>query len=229
MEKCMQTDLEEHYVIAGEPGEFYLSHVTPETGTGLYIAQSIYKAVKDIERESNSSIIGLDGAATMTGPTRGCIASLEPLLQRPLQWVTSLLHCNELPLRHVFKALDGTTKSPDSFPGVIGSHLNGIVSDWKVANFKSIYNQNFPLVPSSVIDELSADQYYGYRICMAVMMGPSAINKDLELLEVGGLSHARSLTLACRILQYYISIKHPSISLATLAEFCIKVYFPNWF
>ena len=43
----LQTDLEEHYVIVGEPGEFYLSHVTPETGTVLYIAQSIYKAVKD--------------------------------------------------------------------------------------------------------------------------------------------------------------------------------------
>ena len=113
MEKCMQTDLEELYVIVGEPGEFYLSHVTPETGTGLYIAQSIYKAVKDTERESNLSIIGSDGTATMTGPTRGCIASLEPLLQRPLQWVICLLHCNELPLRHVFKALDETTKSPD--------------------------------------------------------------------------------------------------------------------
>ena len=64
---------------------------------------------------------------------------------------------------------------------------------------------------------------------MAVMRGPSAINKDLELLEVGGLSRARWLTLACRILRYYISAEHPSISLATLAEFCIKVYFPNWF
>ena len=37
-------------------------------------------------------------------------------------------------------------------------------------------------------------------------MGPSAINKDLELLEVGGLSHARWLTLAGRILRYYISV-----------------------
>ena len=155
----MQTDLEEHYGIVGEPGEFYLSHVTPETRTGLYIAQSIYKAVKDTELESNLSIIGSDGTATMTGPTRGCIASLEALLQRPLQWVICLLHCNELPLRHVFKALDGTTKSTDSFAGVIGSHLNGTISDWKVANFKLICNQNFPLVPTSVIDELSADQY----------------------------------------------------------------------
>ena len=82
----------------------------------------------------NLSIIGSDGTATMTGPTRGCIAPLEALLRRPLQWVICLLHCNELPLRHVFKALDGTTKSPDSFAGVIGSHLNGTVSNWEVAN-----------------------------------------------------------------------------------------------
>ena len=60
---------------------------------------------------------------------------------------------------------------------------------------------------------------------MALMMSPSAINKDLELLEVGGLSHARWLTLACRILQYYISVEHPSISLATLAEFALKYTF----
>ena len=37
----MRTDLKEHYVTVEEPGEFYLSHVTPETGTGLYIVQSI--------------------------------------------------------------------------------------------------------------------------------------------------------------------------------------------
>ena len=80
----MQTDLEKHYVIVGEPGEFYLSHVTPETATGLYIAQPIYKAVKDTECKLSLSIIGSDGTATMTGPTRGCTASLEPLLQRPL-------------------------------------------------------------------------------------------------------------------------------------------------
>ena len=111
MEKCMQTDLEEHYVIVGEPGEFYLSHVTPETGTGLYIAQSIYKAVKDKERESNLSIIGSDGTATRTGPTRGCIASLEPLLQRPLQWVICLLYCNELPLRMSSRLWTGLLKA----------------------------------------------------------------------------------------------------------------------
>ena len=56
------------------------------------------------------TIIGCDGTATMTGSSRGCIASLEKLLQRPLQWTICLLHCNELPLRQVFMDLDGITK-----------------------------------------------------------------------------------------------------------------------
>lgn len=222
-----RTDLEEHYVIVGEPGEFYLSHVSPETGTGLQIADSIYQALKDTELEQTLNIIGSDGTASMTGSRKGCIASLESLLQRSLQWVICLLHCNELPLRHIFTYLDGTTKSPDSFSGVIGSKLNGPVSEWDVVSFKPIRNQNFPILPNNTIDELSSDQYYGYRICMAVMLG--TVDEDLELLEVGGLSHARWLTLACRILRFYVSVQRPTPTLTTIVEFCIRVYFPAWF
>ena len=126
-----RTDLEEHYVILGEPGEFYLSHVSPESGTGRHIADSIYQVLKGTELEQTLNIIGTDDTASMTG-SKGYIASLESLLQRSLQWVTCLLHCNELPLRHVFTHLDGSTKSPDSFSGVIGSKLNGPVSEWNV-------------------------------------------------------------------------------------------------
>ena len=41
--------------------------------------------------------------------------------------------------------------------------------------------------------------------------------------------HSRWLTLACRVLRYYVSFSSPSRNLKTLAEFCIKVYFPSWF
>ena len=70
-----------------------------------------------------------------------------------------------------------------------------------------------PLVEVAVIDDLSSDQYYGYRICMAVMLG--TVYSDLELLEVGGLSHVRWLTLARRILRYYVSVHQPSKELST--------------
>jgi len=220
-------NLEEHYVLVGEPGEYYLTHVTPLTGTGKEIAQSIYNAIQDTNLAENLNILGSDGTAVMTGCITGCITSLEEMLGRPLQWTICLLHCNELPLRHVFKTLDGITKSPDSFSGVIGQQLTGSVSNWGVAEFRPIPNPSFPLLSNDTVQDLSSDQYYAYRISMAVTLG--TVDKDLELLEVGGISHARWLTLACRILRLYVAVSNPSHTLSRLAEFIIKVYLPSWF
>ena len=163
----------------------------------------------------------------MTGVNKGAIRNIQLTLGRALQWAICLLHLNELPLRHLFIELDGTTKSPDEFSGPIGSQLNGAVSDWPVNRFKPIKNSNFPLLPAEVVDDLSTDRHYSYRICAAVMSGK--VTTDLQLLEIGPLCHSRWLTLAARILRYYISQKAPSKLLVTLAEFCISVYFPCWF
>ena len=78
-----------------------------------------------------------------------------------------------------FKQLYGVTKSPDTFSGPIGKCLNGSVSDWEVVNFKPIVNQRFPEIPPDVVQELSTDQYYGYRICTAVILGQ--VDEDLAL------------------------------------------------
>ena len=47
--------------------------------------------------------------------------------------------------------------------------------------------------PDDVVDDLSTDQYYAYRICLAVMTG--TLQPDLALLEVGPMCHARWITL----------------------------------
>ena len=112
-------------------------------------------------------VAGTDGTASMTGNKAGFIRCLEEKLGRPLQWVVCLLHCNELPLRHVFPELDGTTKSPDSFSEPVGKILNGKVSTWPVKNFEPIENANFPKLPDDIVDDLSSYQYYGYRIYLA--------------------------------------------------------------
>ena len=103
-----------------------------------------------------------------------------------------MLHLNEVPLRHLFQNLGGLTSGPDSFSRPIGRQLNGAVSEWKVVKFKSIPNPKFPVIPNSLMDDLSSDQYYAYRICSAVMLG--SIDANLVFLEVG------RLTLGCRIL-----------------------------
>ena len=96
------TCLEEHIVIIGEPGEYYLSHFSTEDGKGSSIADGIFSVIKGTDLEINLAVIGTDGAATMTGINKGCIRKLEEALQRPLQWVICLLHTNELSLRHIF-------------------------------------------------------------------------------------------------------------------------------
>jgi len=177
--------------------------------------------------EHNLRVIGSDGTPIMTGEYNGAIRKLEEFLGRPLQWSICLLHCVELPLRQVFLATDGSSTGPDSFSGPIGKKLSGKVSEWGVAAFKPIKNTNFPSIPNTVLAELSTDQFYAYRLCWCIILG--GVDKDMELLEVGPLYHARWMTLACRVLRLYVSEAKPSKSLVILANFCMKVYFPSWF
>ena len=165
--KYRKTVLEEQYVIVDKPGEFYLTYVTTEDGRGRTIARCIYSVIKTTDLEDKLAIIGSDGTATMTGPYNGAIRCLEELLGRPLQWAVCLLHCNELPLRHIFITIDGKTESPETFCGKIGKELSGCMSEWPIADFKAISNPHFPLLPNEVVDDLSADS----ALCLQDMLG----------------------------------------------------------
>ena len=136
-----------------------------------------------------------------------------------------MLHLNNLPLRHIFIVLDGTTKSPHKFSGPIGSMLHGLVTQWEVANFKPISCSSFPFLPKDVINDLFTDHYYDYRMCWAIIKGE--VDEDLAHLEIGPLNHSRWLTFACRILRFYVSQFNPTRNLCLITEFAIKVYFQS--
>ncbi|KAB7494927.1 hypothetical protein Anas_11759, partial [Armadillidium nasatum] len=182
------TILEDHYVITGEPGDFYLDHFSPESGKGIDIAHGIYKKVCGTELENRLSLVKADGTNVNTGHRNGSIRYLEMFLGKPLQHDICLLHLNELPLRHVFMKLDSTTKGPDKFAGSIGSKLNGNVSEWKVVKFKPIPYNGFILLGNETLDSLSTDQYYAYLICCSIITGD--VDDDLALLEVGPINHS---------------------------------------
>ena len=40
--------LEKHYTLVGEPGTYYLTHLSPENGTGRIIAEEVFMSKKDI-------------------------------------------------------------------------------------------------------------------------------------------------------------------------------------
>ena len=103
----------------------------------------------------------------------------------------------------------------------MGKKLNGNVSTWPVKNFEPIENANFPKLPDDIVDDLSSDQYYEYRICPAVMSG--YLDPDLHKLHIGPIVHSRWLTLACRIIRFDTSTKQPSKSLVQLTNFCLKI------
>ena len=212
-------------------GACYLSHVAPEDGKGATIGRCLYGAFENTKLETELALVGSDGTSTMTGYKTGAIRTLECLCGRPLSRSICQLHMNELPLRHIVMILDGTTKSPDAFSGKIGKNLNDIVSTWKVVKFKPIRDtkvlDQLLSYPDNVVEDLSTDQNYGYKICLAILTGD--MPKTLALREIGPLCHARWLTLACRVLRYCVRQKNPSKNLKDIAEFCVKVYFPSWF
>ena len=127
--------------MVGELGEYYLSHFSTEDGKRRSIADGIYNVIKDTgtNLEENLTVIGTDGAATMTDINRGCIRKLEEPLQGLLEWVVCLLHTNELPLLHVFIELDGSTKRPDAFAGPIGKDWTPISHNNQL--FLSVHSQ----------------------------------------------------------------------------------------
>ena len=56
----------------------------------------------------------------------------------------------------------------------------------EVANFNPIPYSLFPFLPNDVINDLSTDQHYGYRMCWAIIAGD--VDEDLAHLESGLLN-----------------------------------------
>jgi len=75
------------------------------------------------------------------------------------------------------------------FRGLWEKKLNGNVSTWPVKIFEPIGNANFPKLLDDIVDDLSSDQCYGYRICLAVMSG--YLDPDLQKLQIGPIVHSR--------------------------------------
>ena len=89
---------EEHYSFVSQPSGDYLSHVSPASGSGKDIAQELSDLVR--ERGIELTVCGFDGTAVNTGRHNGALRHLEINLEKPVQLLVCLLHCNE-PLRHL--------------------------------------------------------------------------------------------------------------------------------
>ncbi|KAK3925304.1 Tetratricopeptide repeat protein 30-like protein [Frankliniella fusca] len=215
---------EEHISLVSEPGSKYIGHVAPTSSSALAASDSIYQYVT---RELNCGfdevvVVGCDGTNTNTGWKGGIIRLLEEKLDRPLQWAVCLLHFNELPLRHLFIAIDGPTAGPNKFSGPIGSQLSSCET-LAIVKFKSVKCD----LPEMDPTDLSNDQRYMYEIADAIRCGECS--PELASRLIGPINMARWLTTANRVLRLYISTKRPTNKLKLVVQYLLTVYVPLWF
>lgn len=218
-----RTKKEEHYSLIKEPGSIYIGHVSPCSGKAIDIARSILSFLKENEFSlEDLDFVGCDGTNINTGWKNGVIHHLEVYIGRPLQWAICLLHFNELPLRHMFKHLDGESKGPNSFCGPIGRQLIRCET-LPIVAFEPIEI----IIPEVDRDVLSCDQKYLLDISLAIKTG--SCSNDLSHRNPGSISLSRWLTTANRILRLYVSSEIPSDELKILVKFITKTYMPLWF
>ena len=214
----------EHFTCVSEPGGSYLTHVTPEGGTGRAIAREMVDLVR--ERNIDLVVMGMDGTSVNTGVHNGVIRLTELELGIPVQHIICLLHMNELPLRHIFYDLDGVTAGPDTFKGDLGKELSKDVWKEKVVAFPRVKGK-LPDISEEQLKDTSRDQRLLYQLASALQSGN--VPDKVACATIGPIMHARWLTLACRILRKGLSTKKPSKKLSTLLSFLMNFYVPAWF
>jgi hypothetical protein len=133
---------------------------------------------------------------------------LEEHLGHSLHWAVCQLHANELPLRHLFTELDGSTSGPRQFTGAIGKALTELNCDnLPVVDFHRIESEEVN-ISNEYMRDLSTDQKYLLQMHNAVRMGHC--DGILAVKKTGKMAHSRWLTTASRALRLYVSTEDPS-------------------
>src|SRR6218665_1290215 len=199
-----KTLTEEHISIVAEPGSSYFSHTTPQSGSRKDITESLVASLNELNAKTqNIKVVGWDGTNGNTGHTAGVIRRLEESFEHPCTAVAGMsAPCHDLPLRHLFEALDGATTGPRGFPGSIGKRLV-TCSEQPVSSFEPV--QLTEQLSNVDQKELSTDQRYLMEICNSIRIGECGV--DLAMRNPGCLNHSRWLTTANRVLRLYVSDK----------------------
>ncbi|ESO12697.1 hypothetical protein HELRODRAFT_159281 [Helobdella robusta] len=156
---------------------------------------------------------------------------MEYNLDRPLQWLVCLLHCNELPFKRFLPGMDfARTAGPSTSTGTISSALEYDPNELPVVNYFPITGKVTDC-DEAVKKDLSTDQLYFLKACLAVERGRQA-STDIDFLEKslpGNIIHARWLTKANRILRLCMSREVASEHLRRVTHFILNFYGPFWF
>ena len=229
-----RTESEEHYTLT-DPHN-YLTHVTPEEGTGARgTAQKVVEYLTEVDQLENVTIIGGDSTSSNTGWKEGAIHHIEVAKGEKVLWDICMLHTNELPLRHVMKNLGMETSGANSFVGELGDLIKDDVHLYEVDEKFEVLEFGHELrdIPDSIVEDLSTDQKYFYKIVKMVLSGD--LDHDVLKQVVGPVNHSRWLTTACRLCRLWVSkhtLRKNSViykNLKIIISFIVSVYAVMWF
>ena len=110
-------------------------------------------------------MVGSDSCNKNSGYMSGVHATLERKLKRALQRVLCLKHTVEVIWHHFFKLVDGETSGPTTLSGTVGKMLtNNHLYTESIVNFKPVRGGAMPKLSDEVVNSMSSDQAYLYRI-----------------------------------------------------------------
>ena len=133
-----------------------------------------------------------------------------------------------MPIRHIFKDIDGITSGPSSFSGSIGKEIKQDLTKLSLVQFDAVAGK-VKEIPEDIVKELSTDKRYLYEIALVYQNGPEHCSENLLSKEPGALNNARWNTLANRIIRLYITKRIPSPNLKRLEHFILNQYAPGCF
>ena len=228
---------ENHLTLVSEPKSEFISsladdHIDDDDLKGAELeAKLILDFLSENGMEESLEILGCDSTRVNSGRTNGVMKRIENSLNRNLMRVLCALHTNELPLRHLFEAIDGKTSGKESWTGPIGKLLAKVLEFPLNPDFTVIEGGDLPDLSDDEIRDLSTDQKYLYRILKIIKTG--IIPPDFEKFTIGPLNHARWLTLANRVCRLFISKVRLSQKLKSdlfqVVQFIMLCYGPGWF
>lgn len=149
---------EPHMVVVREPNSTYLGYIisTEETAEAKCHQLIDFFGKNDISLDSLVAILS-NGEPVNTGVRGGIIRLFEQHLKRSLHWCVCLLHFNELPLRHLYDALE---KSVTTGPGTSTGQLSALLANCDTIQvrykyFEKIIYLNYCIITFSLFYRLS--------------------------------------------------------------------------
>jgi hypothetical protein len=212
----------EHVVLIKEPGNQYVSFVTPESGTGEGTAEAIIEKLVSMNVNlQNLKLLGGDGCRVNTGYLNGAMRKIEEHINRPIGRDVCLYHFVELPTERVFEELFGKGVGPRNYGPILTKNLESC-HEKKIVDFAKV-PANLPKIDCT---GLSRDQKYLFMMAEGIQSGK--IDDKLASSIPGRINHARWLTTASRTLRHYASDPNPSEEMKLMVKYIMEIYVPFW-